>query len=190
METLDLNHHLNHLSRVYWFSLWCQTITFLFSPYFSSSGRQYHHLLSSWNILSPPCLAFPAALFSFPVVVSFIGVCTSIWSSPHGSEGKESTCNAEVTGDTGLIPGSRRSPEGRHGNPFQYSCLENPHGFSWATVHRVAKSWTWLKWLAGHTCMDLYMTLNADFRGLRLWFLPLLHFSLGDLYSHGFKYYN
>ena len=29
--------------------------------------------------------------------------------------------------DTGLIPGSGRSPEGGHGNPLQYSCLENPH---------------------------------------------------------------
>ena len=41
------------------------------------------------------------------------------------SVGKESACNA---GDTGLIPGWGRSPGGRHGNPLQYSCLENPHG--------------------------------------------------------------
>ena len=31
-------------------------------------------------------------------------------------------------GDTGSIPGSGRSPGGGHGNPFQYSCLENLHG--------------------------------------------------------------
>ena len=30
--------------------------------------------------------------------------------------------------DLGSIPGSGRSPEGRHSNPLQYSCLENPHG--------------------------------------------------------------
>ena len=30
--------------------------------------------------------------------------------------------------DTGSIPGSGRSPGGGHGNPLQYSCLENPHG--------------------------------------------------------------
>ena len=126
METPDLNHHLNHLCHVYRFSLWCQTITFLFSPYFSSSGRQYHHLLSSWNIFSPPCLAFPAVLFSFSfLVVSFVGVCTSVWSFPHGSVGKESTCSAEVTGDTGLIPGSGRSPGEGKGYPLQYSGLEN-----------------------------------------------------------------
>ena len=27
-----------------------------------------------------------------------------------------------------MIPRLRRSPGGRHGNPLQYSCLENPHG--------------------------------------------------------------
>ena len=42
----------------------------------------------------------------------------------------------------GLIPGSRRSPEGEHGNPLQYSCLENPmdRGAWWATVHGDAQS--------------------------------------------------
>ena len=30
--------------------------------------------------------------------------------------------------DTGSIPGSGRSPGGGHGNPLQYSCLENPYG--------------------------------------------------------------
>ena len=46
-------------------------------------------------------------------------------ATPGGSDGKESACNA---GDLGLIPGSGRSPGGGHGNPLQYSCLENPHG--------------------------------------------------------------
>ena len=31
-------------------------------------------------------------------------------------------------GDLGSIPGSGRSPGEGHGNPLQYSCLENPHG--------------------------------------------------------------
>ena len=44
---------------------------------------------------------------------------------PGGSDGKESACNM---GDLGLIPGLGRSPEGGNGDPFQYSCLENPHG--------------------------------------------------------------
>ena len=44
---------------------------------------------------------------------------------PGDSDGKESACNA---GDLGSIPGLGRSPGGRHGNPLQYSCLENSHG--------------------------------------------------------------
>ena len=43
---------------------------------------------------------------------------------PGGSDSKESACNA---GDLGSTPGLGRSPGGEHGNPVQYSCLENPH---------------------------------------------------------------
>ena len=59
--------------------------------------------------------------------------------SPGGSDGKESTCNA---GDLGSIPGLGRSPGEGHGNPLQYSCVENSmdRGAWWATVHGVAKS--------------------------------------------------
>ena len=58
-----------------------------------------------------------------------------------GSDGEESACKV---GNLGLTPGSGRSPERGHGNPLQYSCLENPRGRgAWrATVHGVAKSWT------------------------------------------------
>ena len=54
--------------------------------------------------------------------------------------------------DVGSIPGWERSPGGGQDNPFQYSCLENPmdRGAWWATVHRVAKSWTWLRQLSMH----------------------------------------
>ena len=54
--------------------------------------------------------------------------------------------------ETGSIPGLGRSPGEGHGNPLQYSCLKNPIGRgAWqATVHRVVKSWTWLKWLSTH----------------------------------------
>ena len=44
---------------------------------------------------------------------------------PSGSDGKESACRA---GDLGSIPRLGRFPGGGHGNPLQYSCLENPHG--------------------------------------------------------------
>ena len=44
---------------------------------------------------------------------------------PGGWDGKESASNA---GDLGSIPGLGGSPGGGHGNPFQYSCVEDPHG--------------------------------------------------------------
>ena len=39
---------------------------------------------------------------------------------------KKLPANAGAIRDVGLIPGSGRSPEGGHGKPLQYSCLENP----------------------------------------------------------------
>ena len=57
---------------------------------------------------------------------------------PGGPEGKESTC---YVGDLGVIIVLGRYPGGGHGNPCQYSCLENPQakepgdrGAWWATV--------------------------------------------------------
>ena len=49
-----------------------------------------------------------------------------------GSDSKDSACDAGDTGDVGSVPGSGRSPGGGHGNPLQYSHLENPmdRGFS------------------------------------------------------------
>ena len=46
-----------------------------------------------------------------------------------GASGKEPAhqCRSDVR-DTGWIPRLQRSPGGRHGNPLQHSCLENPHG--------------------------------------------------------------
>ena len=56
---------------------------------------------------------------------------------PWQLSGKESACNA---GDLGSIPGLGRSPGEKNGDPFQYSCLENPidRGAWRATVHRVS----------------------------------------------------
>ena len=52
--------------------------------------------------------------------------------------------NAGDIRDVGLIPESGRSPGGGHGNPLQYSCLEDHmiRGSLWAIVHTVAQSWT------------------------------------------------
>ena len=60
----------------------------------------------------------------------------------RSSDSKESACNA---GDLGSIPGLGRSVGGGHGNPLQYSCLENLDRRAWrATVQGAAKSQTQL----------------------------------------------
>ena len=58
---------------------------------------------------------------------------------PGGSVVKNPPANAR---DLGLIPGLGRSPGEGNGNPFQYSCLENPMDRRdwWAAAHRVVKS--------------------------------------------------
>ena len=57
---------------------------------------------------------------------------------------KNPSANAEDIRDACSIPGLEGSPGEGHGNPLQYSCLENPMDREgWlATVHRVAKSQT------------------------------------------------
>ena len=50
------------------------------------------------------------------------GLCCSL-GFPSDSDSIESSCNV---GDLGSIPGLGRASGGGHGNPLQYSCLENP----------------------------------------------------------------
>ena len=105
------------------------------------------HLSQTLGIDRPICLQFPLQkaqkyieeTSKVPFIVN--GITGAYF--PGGSDGKASTCNA---GDPGLIPRSGRSPGEGNGNPLQYSCLENSmdRGDWWATVHGVAKSWTWL----------------------------------------------
>ena len=113
-----------------------------------------------------PLITFTKTLFS-PQIRSYLQVpgleCGHIFGRPPfnplgslgGSVGKESACNAGDTGDVGLIPESGRSPGEGHGNPLQYSCLENPMDRgAWRTaVLRVAKSQMWLKRLSMHACI-------------------------------------
>ena len=65
---------------------------------------------------------------------------------------KNPPANAGDLRDVGSAPGPGRSPGEGHGNPLQYSCLENPKDREvwWAIVHRLAKSWTQLKQLSTH----------------------------------------
>ena len=65
-----------------------------------------------------------------------------VYKLPWWLSGKESACKAGAVEDWDWIPRSGRAPGGRHSNPLQYSCLENPmdRGAWQATVHGVTKS--------------------------------------------------
>ena len=88
-------------------------------------------------------------------VIRIRTLCSLFWGFAGGSDDKESAYN---TGDTGLIPGSGRSPREGNGNPLQYSFLDNTmdRGAWRATIYGVTKSWSdwanslslsfWLVW--------------------------------------------
>ena len=91
---------------------------------------------------------------------------------PQWLSGKEPTCNA---GDTGSIPGLGRSPGGGHGNPLQYSCLENPHGQrSLVGSTGSQKSRTWPKRL-GMQALFIYCLSTRSPHFSRLLIYPRFH---------------
>ena len=104
-------------------------------------------------LVSPSLFFIPVSLFLQCYIHSFASVfrfqfvfpCLTYFtkdkiipSFPGGSDGKESSCSVRHLGST---PGLRRSPGGMHGNPLQYSSLENlmDRGAWWATVHGVTE---------------------------------------------------
>ena len=124
---------------VKFYNLQCLQVSLGFPD--SSVGKE-----STWNAGDPsliPGLGRSAAEgIGYPLQYS--------WSSLVALVVKNLPANAGDVRDTGSIPVSGRSPGEENGYPFQYSRLENPmdRGASWATVHDVAKSQTWLKWLS------------------------------------------
>ena len=85
------------------------------------------------------------------------------WGFPAGLPVKNPPANEGDTRYAGLIPGSRRSPGGGHGNTPQSSSLENSMDRgAWQTmVHSVTKSWTRLKWLSTHAWQKLVQCCKA-----------------------------
>ena len=75
---------------------------------------------------------------------------------------KNSPANARDIKDVGSIPGLGRCPGGGHGNPLHYSCLGNimDRGAWLATIHGVAKSWTYWSNLA---CTHTWYTNDTFF---------------------------
>ena len=72
-----------------------------------------------------------------------------------GTKGKKTHLPVQKTQETESILRLGRSPRGGHGNPLQYSYLENhvDGGAWWAAVHRVAQLKTQLKRLSMHACI-------------------------------------
>ena len=107
------------------------------------------------NLDKIPCQSVPSTVFSASqVLISNIRHHRFLRASQVALVVKNPPPNAGDIRDVGSIPGLGRSPGGGHGNPLQCSCLENcmDRGAWWATVQRVTKSWTRLKWLSRHTC--------------------------------------
>ena len=89
-------------------------------------------------------------------------------------------------GDVGSIPGSGKSPGGRHVNPVHYPYLESPmdRGAWLATIHRVAKSQTQLKRLSIYTCMPSVSKLYSVGRGRlpgSLWYSLKAHLQWNEM---------
>ena len=112
-----------------------------------------------------------------------------VWMNQFWLSDKESACSAGDAGDAGSVPGLGRSPGGGHGNPPQYSCLENPmdRGAWWATVHGVAKSRTRLERLSTHApvCLSFHLfkgiCVVSSFRWLQIKLLTHLIWRLISL---------
>ena len=112
----------------------------------------------------PQLKSLPAsAVATDQIMLGFsLAPCYSIRVSQVALVVKNSPVNAGDARDTGLIPVSGKSPEGKQSNPRQYSCLENlmDRGDWWAAVQRVTKSWTQLKWLSMHSINRGYSDLK------------------------------
>ena len=99
------------------------------------------------------CLRLIKLLWSVSsVFIKFRQFWDSSMGSQGGASGKEPTYQWGRFRDSSSVPRWERSPGEGWGNPLWCSCLDNPmdRGTWWATVHRVSKSRTWLKWLSMH----------------------------------------
>jgi len=113
------------------------------------------------------------------------GLLWVLWASQVALVVKNLPANAGDIRDSGSIPESGRSPGGGHGNPLQYSCLENPMGRGawWATLHGVTKSRTRLKRLSTHGCLGIIRKLGRFFTFFNKQFLEFHLIGKSDWYQ-------
>ena len=106
-------------------------------------------------------ISYAFLFFFYSSFLQKLCLLLSLFGFPGGTVVKNSPANA---GEVGLIPGLGRSPGEVHGNPLQYSCLQNSmdRGAWQATVHGVTKSWTGLSMHAHcyyhHYCLFLILS--------------------------------
>ena len=132
-----------------------------------------------WGCLREKERCVQSVLIPWALLTGFFDQNSSNQDIPSGTSGKKNPpANAGDIRDAGLIPGLGRSPRGGHGNPLQYSCLENPkdRGAWQAAVPGVSKSWT-LSDLARTARMHqrLESEIKAWGRLLSIWLRWSLH---------------
>ena len=154
--------------------------SFPMSWLFTSGSHSLLHPLLLFHRQTPPdfCDVIPLLFFAiYPpshtslntilwvfMCLNFIELesyCAYFWAFQVVLEVKNSPAKAGDIRDTGSIPGLGWFPGGGHGNPLQYSCLENPmdRGAWWATVHGVAESDT--TEVTEHTCTCIFLWLSS-----------------------------
>ena len=109
------------------------------------------------NRSQSPVLLLPEAGSETPIKYLVVLMTSSHPGVPGVGRGmalvvKNLPASAGDVGDTGSIPESGKAPGEGHGNPLQYSCLENlmDRGAWWVTVHRITQSQIKLKRLCEH----------------------------------------
>ena len=109
------------MNSLTWFR--CHSFVLLEEKSSLNSVRKYWPTSS---LPARPSICREEQVFSLKIPISRHGVF--VWISLMGPVVKNPPANSEDIRDTGSIPRFGRSPGGGHGNPLQYSCLENPHG--------------------------------------------------------------
>ena len=114
-------------------------------------GGKYTIMLTGFTLNS-----FPWTWNGCTMVCNKFSSVPSPLDFPGASDGKEFACHV---GDLGSIPGLGRSPGGGHGNPLQYSCLENPLGQRCLAGYspRCGKESDMTEQLSMHSCVHTRM---------------------------------
>ena len=91
-----------------------------------------------------------------------LGICISFLGFPDVASSKEPACQSRRQKRHGFDPWLGKISWGEHGNPLQYSCLENTMDREalWATVLGVAKSQKWLKHILFRWSVCSYVLLS------------------------------